>query len=103
MPHPTATIVVGNIARCTVEFRDEDGALADPTTTVAKTIDPDGADVTTYTLLDPELTNPSVGVYVLEFLLGEPGHWAVRFEGTGALTAAVEAHIEVPVSPFVGA
>jgi uncharacterized protein YfaS (alpha-2-macroglobulin family) len=104
MSHPSATITVGNVARATVEFRDLAGALTDPTTVTARTLEPDGTVVTTYTFgVDAALTNPSVGVYVLEWALTETGQWAVRFEGTGALQAAVEGHVEVPCSPFVPA
>lgn len=101
MPDPAATLIVGNVARATATFTDSTGAAADPSVVVATTLAPDGITETVYTFgVDPELTNPAVGTFVLLFPLDAVGHWAVRIAGSGTLQAAAESHVEVPVSPF---
>jgi len=65
------------------------GVPTDPTTVVYTVQGPDGID-TTYTWgLDSEVTNPDVGVYVLDLLPpADPGTYYYAIVGTGALNAA---------------
>lgn len=69
------------------------GVLADPTLSVFHIEAPDGT-VVDYTMgVDPEVTNPAVGVYVLELTpaqVGFAGQWHYNFVGTGAVEVTSE-------------
>lgn len=93
-------LVAGTKAKVTATFTDDEDAIGDPTTIVAKVRAPSGG-ISSYTYgTHPELTRSSLGVYVLEVVLSSSGRWQVRFEGTGAIVAAQEATIEVAASQF---
>ena len=64
------------------------GTPTDPTTVVYEVFDPLGVS-TTYTFgVDVEVTNPSVGVYVLDLPAAtEPGTWRYSITGTGTVVA----------------
>lgn len=68
----------------------------DPTTVTFYLRDPDNV-VTTYVFgVAPELTNPAVGVYILEpgaLTLG--GVWYYRAEGSGAVIATIEGELTI--------
>lgn len=68
----------------------------DPTTVTFYVRDPDGT-ITSYVYgTDPEITNPSVGVYILT--LDAPnvaGSWHYRCAGTGAVKAVIEGEFTV--------
>lgn len=71
----------------------------DPTTVTFYLRNPDNT-VTTYVYgASPALTNPSVGVYILDagpFNLG--GQWIYRAEGTGAVVATIEGEFTILAS-----
>lgn len=89
------------------------GTLTNPTTVVLIIESPDNA-TTTYTFaIDPEITNPSVGVFLAVLDPQLPvGVYRWRWEGTGAVEAASEGFFEVmesavldpaqPKTPVVG-
>lgn len=68
----------------------------DPTTVTFYLRDPDGT-VTTYIFgVDGEITNPSVGVYVLEpGALDIGGVWLYRATGSGAVVATIEGELTI--------
>lgn len=74
--------------RATVEFRDVDGALADPPTVKVHWRDPDGL-VTSYTYLtDDEVIRDSLGIFHMDNVVGTPrGKWWVRWEGVDLVNA----------------
>lgn len=75
------------------------GIAADPTTVTFYIRDPLD-DLTTYVFgVDPEITNPSVGLYQLALVPTIPGHYNWRAEGTGAVIAACEGDFEILPSP----
>ena len=77
------------------------GTLTDPTAVTGTVIDPAGVS-TDYTVAgDPEMTNPSIGVYRIELIVTIEGVWEFRFVGTGTVNEAEEGRFEVPVSSFV--
>lgn len=81
------SVAVGTAITVTATFKDANGILTDPTTVVCKAEDPLKA------VTNPTTTQVSTGVYSASFIINSPGEWNVRFEGTGALTAAEEARI----------
>lgn len=75
------------------------GAPTDPTTVTFRVRDPDGI-LVVYAPPDPEVTNPSTGVYVLTLPTTlEPGVYYYRVEGTGAVTAVGEGEFTIRQSP----
>ena len=72
------------------------GTPTDPTTVVYEVFDPLGVS-TTYTFgVDIEVTNPSVGVYVLDLpALTEPGTWRYSITGTGTVVAVGQGEFTV--------
>ena len=90
----------GEQVRVKCEFRVDD-VLTDPTGVVFKYKPPVGA-IVTYTYgTDPELVKASTGTYHVDLTLTDDGKWEVRFEGTGAVVAAVEGIVKVASSVFV--
>lgn len=60
----------------------------DPTTVTYAVVDPDGVETLYVFGTAPEVTNPSVGVYVLDLpALTVPGTWIYTITGTGAVEA----------------
>jgi hypothetical protein len=85
---------VGDGVRATVEFRNLAGALANPTSVVAKLKNPAGT-VTTLAW-----SHPSTGLYYVDFTFTAPGTWWLRFEGTGTVVAAQEFAMRVRPTRF---
>jgi ribosomal protein L21E len=81
---------VGDAVRVTVTFRDLNGAVADPTTVVAKyRRETDAVTTKTYGT-DAEVVRDSLGVYHIDITPSAAGTWHARFAGTGAVIAAAE-------------
>lgn len=87
--------LVGNQRRIFRTFLDEDGNEVDPTTVQLEVERPSGT-IDTYDLAD--LSNPSVGYYELDYLIGQAGTFNYRWETTdptivaeGSFTAAASA------------
>jgi hypothetical protein len=91
---------IGDLVTVSAEFRDADGALADPTTVVCKIKDGAGTE-TSYTYgIDDELVKDEVGLYHLDVSIEISGTFYYRFRGTGAAQAAEEGEFEVDESEF---
>lgn len=95
-----STFKIGQKPTLRATFKDEDGALTDPTDVTFKVRQPDGTE-TSYTTADG-VTNDSVGVW--SFPMPNPldaeGRWYWRAVGTGAVVAADEDHFIVDGSAF---
>lgn len=85
---------VGSLVEVTATFRDDAGALADPTAVVAEYKRPDG------TIVVAAATHDSLGVYHIDVPLTESGNWAARFNGTGAIVAAAESKFIANATAF---
>lgn len=91
----------GDLARFSVSFTDAAGTPTDPTTVTIRLLHPDGATETTYAYgTDAALVRDDVGAYHADYLIDAVGYWGWRWEGTGAVQAAVEGRLLVPESPF---
>lgn len=85
----------GNVARLSGSYMDETQTLADPTVATVM-IKPPTSDAITVT---PE--RDGTGRYHYDVLLDEPGTWAYRFIGAGAVIAQTEdMKIPVPAPSF---
>lgn len=91
-----ARYVVNQELRLTATFRNEAGALADPTTVIFKVADNEG-NVTEY----ESPLQDSVGVYHQDILLTSGGGgWTCRAEGTGSVVGANEMSFSVLPTVF---
>lgn len=75
-----------------------EASLADPTTVVFTTQDPEGADVEYEFGVDGEVANPAVGVYVLTLGVSTtltPGTWHYLVNGDGAVQASNEGEFTI--------
>ncbi len=68
---------VGSSAKITAVFRDDAGALYDPTTVVCTSRKPDGVKV----IATP--TRSALGNYYASVALDLPGRWVSHFDGQG--------------------
>jgi len=72
---------------------------ADPTAVFLKIQDPSGNEAT-YTYSLGEVTKTATGQYRKDIDIDETGYWYYRWEGTGAVVAASEAHLLVRSTEF---
>lgn len=79
--------VQGQLVRVYMRFKDDDGALADPTSVTLKVENPAGT-VSTYTYAGGHITKESTGVYFYDIDANQAGRWYYRTVGAGALQAA---------------
>lgn len=86
---------VGDRVELELRFYNDDGALTDPTTTVAKVQNGNGT-TTTYTYPDDAaLARVSAGVFQLALTLDVPGMWTYKAIGTGAVEQTEERQFRV--------
>ena len=71
----------------------------DPTTVSLKVQDPSGNEAT-YTYALGQVTKDSTGNYHYDLAIDESGYWYYRWEGTGAVVSAAEAHLLVRRTEF---
>lgn len=84
----TTDLDIGDIVTVDVEFKNESGALTDPTTITFSMQQPDGA-ITNYVYgTAAEVTKTAVGKYRLQFEALMCGAHVCRVVGTGTLKAA---------------
>lgn len=95
------TFDLGQKIRFSVEFTNNSGAFANPTTVVFKIKDPLG-NIVTYT--GGNVVNSSTGNYYLDYPIPAQadfaGGWEYRWEGTGTVVAADEGEFDVRESAF---
>lgn len=89
-----ASYTKGQQVRFTGTFKNEAGALADPTTVTFRLKAPDG------TLTTPTASSTSTGVWTALATLTQEGTYHFRFEGAGAIVAANEDAVVVTRSQF---
>lgn len=86
---------IGNLIRLSAEFRDESDALVDPTTVTCQVKAPQTAPA------NLPVTRLSLGKYIALVTTAAPsGRWAYRFDGTGAVVAAIEGQFRVLGTDF---
>ena len=87
----TESFDIGDRERLKATFRDDAGALKNPTTVVATLREPDG------TISTPAVSNPSVGVHTVDLIFTQTGRHLLKFKGTGAVVSAQEIEFYVKV------
>ena len=85
---PTAVHDIGDVHIITAAFTDSVDVATDPTAVVFEMREPDGTDTTFTFGVDSEVTNPSVGTFLLTFAITKAGRHFSRVKGTGAVAAA---------------
>lgn len=85
---------IGTTRRFSADF-ESNGTDTDPTSVIARVMDPDGV-VSTPTPTD----DTGSGQYHVDVAFTKAGPWVVRFEGTGTVPASVETTVVVDRSPF---
>lgn len=97
------TFDIGDEVKMEVVFTNDSNVAADPTTVTLKVKNPAGT-VTTYTYAGGTVTKDGTGAYHKDFTIPSSGDsvggWEYRYEGTGAVTAAVENVFDVRESSF---
>ncbi len=92
----------GTRVELTATFTDINGDAIDPVTVTFKYLDPaTGSGATLVFGTDPEISNPSVGVYKLLLDVASEGMWIWRAEGTDTPQIAEDDTFKVLSSPFV--
>lgn len=89
MPIPKFWPMAGTMVGALVEFVDEAGVAADPTTVTVTARKPNGD------LIETAVTHIGTGIYRAEFLVDVPGRWVVQASGTGALVVTDEVVFDV--------
>jgi hypothetical protein len=92
---------VGQVARCTGTFKDEDDVVQDPTAVFFHLIDPSENEITLEYGVDGTLVKASTGVYYVDVAADEAGIFAYRFYSTGTYVTADEDQFEVVASGHV--
>ncbi len=96
----TCTYDIGDLIRLSVTFENLSNALVDPTSVVLKIKLPSGSISTLTYPADAAIERASEGVYQSDVEITEAGTWSYRFQGTGAVKAAVESYFYVRTSSF---
>ncbi len=78
---------IGDTRNLSVTF-SVGGSLTDPTTVTFKMKEPDGTETTYVFGTDPELTNPSTGVYTVSWPITQSGIHRYKFVATGTVEQA---------------
>ena len=78
----TKTFDIGDKQRFTATFRDDTGALKDPSTVVATLREPDG------TISTPSVSPVSTGVHKVDLSFTKSGRHFLEFVGTGDVVSA---------------
>lgn len=91
---------LGDLVRCTGNFKNTAGADINPTTITCQIKKPDST-ITSYTYgTDAELIRDSTGNYHLDVNANAVGRWYYRFSSTGTGQAAAEGSFRVLSSKF---
>jgi hypothetical protein len=91
----TEPIQQGNQIRLSAEFKNETGAIEDPTFVEGQIQPPTG------TVEKVSVSREDVGSYFYILTVGLPGRWKFRFAGVGTLVAAAESEFWVQNSDLV--
>lgn len=93
-------IWVGTKLRLAVRFTDPDGLDADPTQVVCKVRDPVGAEQAVTYGVDEGIVKDADGNFHMDVVPTMGGTYKYRWQGTGAVDAAVEGFVAVEPSAF---
>ena len=88
----------GDLVRLTATFTVS-SVNTDPTAIALKVQDPSGNEAT-YTYALGKVTKDGTGLYHYDLSIDETGYWYYRWEGTGAVVSAGEAHLLVRRTEF---
>lgn len=93
----------GDIPQVTATFKNSTGVLTNPTTVTfyVRTVLPNSTETSYVSGVASQVTNPSVGVFVLSLTITEQAAYLVRPVGTGSVVAAGLARINVQRDTFV--
>lgn len=94
------TYDIGDAVICEATFKNEAGAVTNPTSVVFKYELPDGTETTETWPGDADITNPSTGTFRRVVQPTMSGRHTYRFNGAGAVIAAVEQVFIVRRSAF---
>lgn len=89
---------IGDKVTLTAEFRNQAGALTDPTEAACRIKRPDG---TVTVLAIGDLTRLSLGKWTHDVVIDQAGVWHYRFESTGNIQTAGEDRFRVRESAIV--
>lgn len=78
----TQVFDIGDRERFKATFKDDTGALKNPTTTVATLREPDG------TITTPTINDESTGVKTVDITFTQTGRHYLRFTGTGDVVSS---------------
>jgi len=92
---------LGQVARCTGIFRDEDDVQQDPDEIYFHLIDPSGDEDTYHYGADSELVKADIGSYYVKVVCDEVGIFLYRYYSTGQYQTADEDQFEVIASEHV--
>lgn len=81
---------IGDLARVTGTFEDEDGVKTDPTGVTFHFQDPSGNKVSYVYGVDAELAKDSTGIYHADVSVDEVGTWHYRWTSTGTGSSSEE-------------
>ena len=91
---------IGDVARCSVTFKNLTGTTVDPDTVVLEIKLPDSS-VTTYTyLIDAAVIKDSTGKYHVDHFLTQGGIHYYKWTGSGTVYAAEESQFFVKITQF---
>ena len=89
----------GNNVTLSVQFNTLAGVAVDPTAIALRVVDPNGIE-TDYTYAASQVTKIGVGSYSCMIPVLTSGYWNYRWEGTGAVYAAMESRFLVAQTAF---
>lgn len=87
---------IGDLVRMAVTFKNDGGAIADPTTVTLSVMKPGDTVATTVAPV-----KDGIGVYHGDITIDRAGSWYYRWVGTGAVVAAEETRFYVRASAVV--
>lgn len=91
---------VGDLVRIDGDFKDDAGALQDPTGLSFKFEDPSGNETTYVYLTDAELVRDGTGEFHVDIDADEVGDWHYKWLATGTGQAAEPGQFKVAPSQF---
>ena len=87
----TESFDIGDREKFKASFKDDAGALKNPTTVIATLREPDGI------ISTPGVTNDSVGVHSIQHTMAKTGRHLLGFKGTGVVVSSQEIEFYVKV------
>lgn len=91
---------IGDRRKLVCEVRDEDNVLTDPTVLTFKMLEPDEVETEYVYGTDAEVVKDSTGIYHVYWDCTQQGVHYWRYEATGTVVAAEEAHFYIRESKF---